>query len=1503
MAPSRRKVGSKASAAAAAARRQWKVGDLVLAKVKGFPAWPATVSEPEKWGYSADWKKVLVYFFGTKQIAFCNPADVEAFTEEKKEALLIKRHGKGADFVRAVHEIIESYEKSKKREEIADFNSGDEVTVTNAGISVEPLYDVGVKDQTEAPAATLISSLRSSCSFGDKNESIIPVEDVAAATQADALHNGEASSEELTDNLVVNEKPPSTSYSSRKRSGVIQSRSHAMQKRVPHARRSRNSSRVEFHRLQKLIVPSSNGNKSAVDVPINALQDGSVRRSKRIRNSQDVTEVHGAGSPAFVSNGSIEENGSEIVTVDSDTFSLNDGSTVESGCEIPQPDSAVECCEGDIELSQTLDFQTKSSFIKKKRKPNRKRVNNDTIAGQLDNLAGSEMEVQRSGPILPDAHERSNDRYPKDDGDEHLPLVKRARVRMGRPSSAGGEVATFIQSEDKSSEVSNSLSERVCVSVNADRDSPADGNSFTVKGVQMDRPSSAGGEVAAFIQSEDKSSEVSNSLSERVCISVNGDRDSPADGNSFTVKGVMDHSSPSNKCCQFYVNNPRPLEGKKGQQTGSLVDDEAALPPSKRLHRALEAMSANAAEDGKKCSGGPSTMKTFINGSFSSTSECSYMSIERKSQNGCRMQNVDSFCNNDSEVGISGLATSSNPPVPEESAKSYIEVAICNISPRTSNSPKYEFHDMLDEAVDFTDRKDYSVRSLAIQTAEPVVVQTPKLLSPNLARNQACLGHNEGALGQMLPCKDECKNENSELSNHRVEEPVQELDPSKYFRMSSSPVSTAAEIAKVSPPNGVKLLLNSVDGTCESTNLWKLPLDENNQVNGMCEVVKEIKPSQKDSNTISSPNLVKVLVAAVQGSPHLSHSVSISDDHLDDKDVSGIRSSSSPTDGLHSPPRASPPNTSIRPMSASDNSNFLENNGGCSPDVQLRYDKSKDVDKWNNKAEVTAASLASFEAILRTLTRTKENIGRATRIAIDCGKFGTAAKVVEILARNLERESNLHKKVDLFFLVDSITQCSRGLKGDVAGVYPSAIQAVLPRLLLAAAPPGSSARENRRQCLKVLRVWLERKILPESIIRHHIRDLDSFSSSSSSGAFSRRPLRTERAFDDPLREMEGTIVNEYGSNSSFQLPGFRMPPMRKDEDEGSDSDGGSFEAVTPEHNSETPEEQQRTVIPAIEKHRHILEDVDGELEMEDVAPSFETDLNVAGVNSAQPSHHQFEQQFPQPFAPPLPDDVPPSSPPLPTSPPPPPPPPPPLPLSCLSNPVSNGVDAKLFMGTHNIKENLQQSNPQQSIAPGISSTISDTVHYRDPKCRDLQMQMHIPDSGSSYSFSSVPISHPPIQQLNSVQPTDGMTLENKAYHLRPPHPAPSNQFSYVQTDQSVQSRREVPPPSFPNRFHFLPNREGNFYSDHDRMKLAPHDPSESWRFSVPSFSGSYYPDNAMASYGPAPYPGPPCEPAIPNYRWGFPHRAINHSEFIPNRPPSEGPIPVAAKAQSFWQPR
>ena len=38
-------------------------------------------------------------------------------------------------------------------------------------------------------------------------------------------------------------------------------------------------------------------------------------------------------------------------------------------------------------------------------------------------------------------------------------------------------------------------------------------------------------------------------------------------------------------------------------------------------------------------------------------------------------------------------------------------------------------------------------------------------------------------------------------------------------------------------------------------------------------------------------------------------------------------------------------------------------------------------------------------------------------------------QVVELLIRKLENEASFHRKVDLFFLVDSITQCSHNQKG------------------------------------------------------------------------------------------------------------------------------------------------------------------------------------------------------------------------------------------------------------------------------------------------------------------------------------------------------------------------------------------------------------------------------------------------------------------------------------------
>ncbi|KAL1154347.1 hypothetical protein V6Z11_A09G234900 [Gossypium hirsutum] len=333
----------------------------------------------------------------------------------------------------------------------------------------------------------------------------------------------------------------------------------------------------------------------------------------------------------------------------------------------------------------------------------------------------------------------------------------------------------------------------------------------------------------------------------------------------------------------------------------------------------------------------------------------------------------------------------------------------------------------------------------------------------------------------------------------------------------------------------------------------------------------------------------------------------------------------------------------------------------------------------------TEASVArdAFEGMIETLSRTKESIGRATRLAIDCAKYGIANEVVELLIRKLESEPSFHRKVDLFFLVDSITQCSHNQKGIAGASYIPTVQTALPRLLGAAAPPGASARENRRQCLKVLRLWLERKILPESILRRYMDDIGVSNDDALSGFSLRRPSRAERAIDDPIREMEGMLVDEYGSNATFQLPGLLSSnAFDDDEEELSDSPCGEAADASPLETAQALVELEACTVTPSDRRHCILEDVDGELEMEDVSahqkddrPSFtndslEKDMQQQGTDRIMEPASSSPNGFPPlpEGSPPLPPDSPPPPPPLPPSPPPPPPPsspsppPPPPPL-------------------------------------------------------------------------------------------------------------------------------------------------------------------------------------------------------------------------------------------------
>ncbi|KAJ0248728.1 ENHANCER OF AG-4 protein 2 [Hirschfeldia incana] len=317
-----------------------------------------------------------------------------------------------------------------------------------------------------------------------------------------------------------------------------------------------------------------------------------------------------------------------------------------------------------------------------------------------------------------------------------------------------------------------------------------------------------------------------------------------------------------------------------------------------------------------------------------------------------------------------------------------------------------------------------------------------------------------------------------------------------------------------------------------------------------------------------------------------------------------------------------------------------------------------------------AVSRDAFEGMIETLSRTKESIGRATRLALDCAKYGIASEVVELLVRKLESEPHFHRKVDLFFLVDSITQCSHNQKGIAGASYVPTVQAALPRLLGAAAPPGIDARDNRRKCLKVLRLWLDRKIFPESLLRRYIDDIGASGDDDGTVGISlRRPSRSERSVDDPLREMEGMQVDEYGSNATIQLPGFFSSHTFEDDEEDDNvptsekakntSSGEPFNALDDLEIRDT----------SSDRNHRVLEDVDRDLEMEDVsgegkdvAPSafYENETKEQSLDVSEPVAEKSTAVPPlSEDSPPLPHESPPSPPPLPPSPPPPSPPPPP----------------------------------------------------------------------------------------------------------------------------------------------------------------------------------------------------------------------------------------------------
>lgn len=148
----------------------------------------------------------------------------------------------------------------------------------------------------------------------------------------------------------------------------------------------------------------------------------------------------------------------------------------------------------------------------------------------------------------------------------------------------------------------------------------------------------------------------------------------------------------------------------------------------------------------------------------------------------------------------------------------------------------------------------------------------------------------------------------------------------------------------------------------------------------------------------------------------------------------------------------------------------------------------------------------------------------------------------------------------------------------------------------------------------------------------------------------------------------------YFSNATFQLPGFLSSHAFEDEDEDEDdlqiNSCKDTQDASPADPTLTLGESETSTVTPNDKRHCILEDVDGELEMEDVSghpkdekPVFlnsfdEIDVQVQRTDrNLDPTSNNLEEILATPEgSPPLPLDSPPPPPPLPSSPPPPPPP-------------------------------------------------------------------------------------------------------------------------------------------------------------------------------------------------------------------------------------------------------
>lgn len=1155
MAPPKKK-GAKTVATAAASTHAFNIGDLVLAKVKGHPWWPARVSKPEKFGHPKDQKKVFVRYFGSQQqIGFVQPADLRAFTVEIKKNLLAKTQVKNtiSDFICAVKEICDA----------------DEGLLANCGNSQESNEEAPDAMNNEVASYDVVTSTKRITGASELVESkqsgnLMKTSPNGLQGSGDIFNNGLKGKGSFEKLLEIQSGVAHEPIMKRRKIAVYDETFNprkTFSANVKHERMSPpGAQRHQASHFSSVPVHTTNSKAREQLTDLGADQhkaasfskkkSGSARCDSDVRNTQSM--LAGENKISVFHAQRVQCHGDDAML---DVSGKADSYTVLHGGPLIGTYHGTEYDKGGFKRTILVHKQHEGSGKLDKE------INKSSMVLESQLHAPFHRQGAHTKAILFDHQKGKRARTPVHNQGE-------SDVWNSEFSKHSEEVSP-IHCGESTEQVDYDMPSKAR-SVEDVQPGQANMDSFMKKGApSLERYMSGAVE---------KNPETAHERRSKTLVSpVYNERKSPS------LHAV--HVKQDNKSISVLGKDPGvSAEANKHPIRSSFDDGEAVLPSTKRRRRDLEQW----------------TDHSYMSADLLSCHQVGKSSRFKSEKGGLLAESSgQNTMIKTHDIQATQLGHQLNPRhgLQKTDLKS-------NVSESGLNFKRY------DHSSEFSPKKFGSTNARQSKASTPI------------KRSDAANGNFE-----RLDNKSKCKlNYSTGVDRNHVAVGKHHEQAAKQI-MSNGPRTTG-------------LLPDTKPGTkghVEPSGVSKLQIDLNsNKVRAAVEAAKEAALQKKLAASASSnlkvPEVEKILNESVC-SPSLAG-----------------------TPVLNSPPHVSMVDSFQEFFECTHTPRSISISAAQCEVPEARVSSGHDLSyREVILSEDTEVSVArdTFEGMLETLSRTRDSIARATRQALDCANFGIAGQVVELIVQRLENEPSLHRRVDLFFLVDSITQLSVGAQGVAGTAYPPAVQAALPRLLRAAAPSGDSARENQRQCLKVLKLWISRKIMPESVLRSYMIELDC-SDDKASGVPLKRPPYMERAADDPIREMEGMCVDEYGSNATFGLTGLLISRVFEDDEDNS----GGLKQCRDIFQSAAPKADEPSNSSPLEKHRHILEDVEGELEMEDALPEGSTRDDAVSHKPQSPSLPVEQTSLPLPPFPLLPDGPPPSPPPLPESPPPPPPPPP-----------------------------------------------------------------------------------------------------------------------------------------------------------------------------------------------------------------------------------------------------